>query len=76
MKSIALIIWLVGSSGSDRVVHTAHLESMASCEAKAAALSEQYVSKGAKPRHLCHSVVEEYGLVDANGNPITSVAAH
>lgn len=76
MKSIALIIWLVSSSGSDRVVQTAHLESMDSCEAKAALVSDQYASKGAKTRHLCHTVVEEYGLVDANGNPITSVASH
>jgi acyl-CoA hydrolase len=76
MKSIALIIWLIGANGTDRVVQTAHLDSMASCEAKAVVVSDQYARKGAQTRHLCHVVVEEYGMVDSNGNPITSVAAH
>lgn len=74
MKSIALIIWLIGSNGSEQVIKTTHLDDMASCEANAATVINQY--NGSKTRYLCHSVIEEYGMVDASGNPITSVASH
>lgn len=75
MKSIALIVWLVSANGHEQVVVRSHLDSMDACAAKAAAVANDYAHKDQKTKHLCHAVVEEFGGVDENGNPITNFAA-
>lgn len=70
MKSVALIIWLLGANGQERIVERSHYDDMAACEAKAQATAAHYAQQGGKTRHLCHPVIEEVGDVDADGNPI------
>lgn len=70
MKSFALIIWLLGADGHERIVVRSHLDDMPACVAQAEAVAAQYAGQGRKTRHLCQIVLPENEEVDENGNPI------
>jgi hypothetical protein len=70
MKSVALIIWLLGAQSHEQIVVRSHHDDMAACEARAAEVAEKYAREAKKTRHLCHVVVLENEDVDENGNPI------
>lgn len=75
MKSIALIVWLLGPQGHDQIVQRQHYDDMSACIAAAQATADYHAAQGGKTRHLCHAVVEEISDVDANGNPIEKPTA-